>query len=64
MNIYQLKSIINRLEAEGKPEDKYLIQFYKDLYLQQLHEITKQVKNKLDKETFFNSRPWIEYLTK
>lgn len=64
MNIYQLKSIINRLEAEGKPEDSYLIQFYKDLYLQKLHEITNQVKNKLDKEAFFNSRPWIEYLTK
>jgi hypothetical protein len=64
MNIYQLKSIINRLEAEGKPEDSYLIQFYKDLYLQQVQKITDQVKNKLDKETFFKSKPWIDYLTK
>ena len=64
MNIYQLKCIINRLEAEGKPEDSYLIQFYKDLYLQQVQKITDQVKNKLDKETFFKSKPWIDYLTK
>ena len=64
MNIYQLKAIIKGLEQTNLPGDKYLIEFYKSLYLDQVQKITDQVKNKLDKETFFKSKPWIDYLTK
>ena len=64
MNIYQLKAIIKGLEQTNLPGDKYLIEFYKSLYLDQVQKITDQVKKKLDQDNFYKSRPWIEYLSK
>jgi hypothetical protein len=64
MNIYQLKAIIKGLEKTNLPGDKYLIEFYKSLYLDQVQKITDQVKKKLDQDNFYKSRPWIEYLSK
>jgi hypothetical protein len=64
MNIYQLKAIIKGLEKTNLPGDKYLIEFYKSLYLDQVQKITDQVKKKLDQDNFYKSRPWIEFLSK
>ena len=64
MNIYQLKAIIKGLEQTNLPGDKYLLEFYKSLYLDQVQKITDQVKKKLDQDNFYKSRPWIEYLSK
>jgi hypothetical protein len=64
MNIYQLKAIIKGLEQTNLPGDKYLIEFYKSLYLDQVQKITDQVKKKLDQDNFYKSRPWIEFLSK
>lgn len=64
MNIYQLKAIIKGLEKTNLPEDKYLIEFYKSLYLDQVQKITDQVKKKLDQDNFYKSKSWIEYLAK
>ena len=64
MNIYQLKAIIKGLEQTNLPGDKYLLEFYKSLYLDQVQKITDQVKKKLDQDNFYKSRPWIEFLSK
>lgn len=64
MNIYGLKGLIKALEKENKPANKYLLQFYKDLYQEQLNQIADKVKKQLDKDNFYKSRAWIEYLTK
>jgi hypothetical protein len=49
MTIYGLKGLIKALEKENKPENRYLIQFYKDLYQEQLEIIANNVKKELDK---------------
>ena len=66
MNIYGLKGLIKALEKENKPANKYLLQFYNDLYQEQLNHIADKVKKQLeqDKNNFYKSRPWIEYLAK
>ena len=64
MNIYGLKGLIKALEKENSPANKYLLQFYKDLYQEQLQSIADQVKNKLDQDNFYKSRSWTEYLAK
>ena len=64
MNIYGLKGLIKALEKENKPANKYLLQFYKDLYQEQLNQIADKVKKQLDKDNFYKSSTWIEYLTK
>ncbi len=68
MTIYGLKGLIKALEKENKPENKYLIQFYKDLYNEQLQQIADKVQKQLDqdqkKELYFKSKSWNDYLAK
>ncbi len=63
MNIYGLKGLIKALEKENSPANKYLLQFYKDLYQEQLQSIADQVTKKLDQEQR-TKKSWAEYLTK
>jgi hypothetical protein len=66
MNIYQLKAIIKGLEVTNLPGDKYLIEFYRNLYQEQIKQIADQVTKELDQDqdNFYKSRNWIEYLAK
>jgi hypothetical protein len=64
MNIYGLKGLIKALEKEQDPANKYLLQFYNDLYQKQLNQIADQVKKKLDQDNLYKSKAWIEYLAK
>ena len=50
MTIYGLKGLIKALEAENKPANKYLIEFYNSLYQEQLDQIANKVQNQLDLE--------------
>ena len=68
MTIYGLKGLIKALEKGNKPENKYLIQFYKDLYNEQLQEIANKVQEQLDqdqqKDLFYKSKAWNDFLAK
>jgi hypothetical protein len=66
MTIYGLKGLIKALEKENNPANKYLLEFYNDLYQEQLKQIADQVTKKLDQDqdNFYKSRNWIEYLAK
>ena len=66
MTIYGLKGLIKALEKENKPANKYLLEFYNDLYQEQLKQIADQVTKELDQDqnNFYKSRNWIEYLAK
>jgi hypothetical protein len=65
MNIYGLKGLIKALEKENSPANKYLLQFYKDLYQEQLQSIANQVVKKLDQDQEQrNKKSWDEYLSK
>jgi hypothetical protein len=68
MTIYGLKGLIIALEKENKPANKYLLEFYKDLYNQQLQQIADKVQKELDqdqeKELYFKSKSWNDYLSK
>jgi hypothetical protein len=68
MTIYGLKGLIKALEKENKPANKYLLEFYKDLYNEQLQQIADKVQKKLDqdqqKELYFKSKSWNDYLSK
>ena len=61
MNIYGLKGLIKALEQENSPANKYLLQFYKDLYQEQLQSIADQVQKKLDQE-HKDRKSWSEFL--
>jgi hypothetical protein len=61
MNIYGLKGLIKALEKENSPANKYLLQFYKDLYQEQLQSIADQVQNRLDQENK-DRKSWNEFL--
>ena len=61
MNIYALKGLIKALEKENSPANKYLLQFYKELYEQQLQSIADQVQNRLDQENK-DRKSWNEFL--
>ena len=61
MNIYGLKGLIKALEKENRPANKYLLQFYKDLYEEQLQSIADQVQNRLDQENK-DRKSWNEFL--
>ena len=63
MNIYGLKGLIKALEKENSPANKYLLQFYKDLYQEQLQSIADQVQKKLDQE-YKDRKSWSEFLSK
>jgi hypothetical protein len=68
MTIYGLKGLIIALEKENKPANKYLLEFYKDLYNQQLQQIADKVQKELnqdqEKELYFKSKSWNDYLSK
>jgi hypothetical protein len=68
MTIYGLKGLIKALEKENKPANKYLLEFYKDLYNEQLQQIADKVQKELDqdqeKELYFKSKSWNDYLSK
>jgi hypothetical protein len=65
MNIYGLKGLIKALEQENKAANKYLLQFYKDLYNEQLQSIADQVTKKLEQDQKQRTKKsWAEYLTK
>lgn len=66
MTIYGLKGLIKALEKENKPANKYLLEFYKDLYQEQLDQIAKKVQEQLDQDqdNYFKSKSWNEYLSK
>jgi hypothetical protein len=65
MNIYGLKGLIKALEQENKAANKYLLQFYKDLYNEQLQSIADQVTKKLEQDQEQrNKKSWSDYLAK
>ena len=68
MTIYGLKGLIKALEKENKPANKYLLEFYKDLYNEQLQQIADQVQKQLDQEQidqlYYKSKSWNDYLAK
>ena len=65
MNIYGLKGLIKALEKENSPANKYLLEFYKDLYQEQLQSIADQVAKKLNQDQEQrNKKSWAEYLAK
>jgi hypothetical protein len=61
MNIYQLKAIIKGLELTNYPSDKYLIEFYRNLYQDQIKQIADQVQKILDQENK-ERKSWNEFL--
>jgi hypothetical protein len=65
MNIYGLKGLIKALEQENSPANKYLLQFYKDLYQEQLQSIADEVTKKLEQAQEEKDRKsWDEFLAK
>lgn len=68
MTIYGLKGLIKALEKENKPANKYLLEFYQDLYKEQLQQIADKVQEQLDQEQkdqlYYKSKAWNDYLAK
>ena len=65
MNIYGLKGLIKALEQENKASNKYMLEFYKDLYQEQLQSIADQVVKKLDQaQEQRNKQSWDEFLSR
>lgn len=68
MTIYGLKGLIKALEKENKPSNSYLLEFYKDLYNEQLQQIADKVQKQLDQEQkndlYYKSKAWGDYLAK
>lgn len=68
MTIYGLKGLIKALEAENKPGNKYLIEFYDSLYQEQLNQIANNVQDQLNQEQknelYYKSQAWKDYLSK
>lgn len=63
MTIYGLKGLIKALEKENNEANKYLLEFYKDLYQEQLNNIADQVQKKLEQE-YKDKKSWSEFLAK
>ena len=61
MNIYGLKGLIKAMEIQNNPNDRYMLEFYKDLYNEQLQEIADKVKKELDEQT---KKSWFEHLAR
>ena len=62
MNIYGLKELINAMEKQNNPNDRYMLEFYKDLYNEQLQQIADKVQNELEKEQ--ENKYWFEHLAR
>jgi hypothetical protein len=61
MNIYGLKELINAMEKQNNPNDRYMLEFYKDLYNEQLQQITNKVQKELDEQS---QKSWFEHLAR
>jgi hypothetical protein len=61
MNIYGLKELINAMEKQNNPKDRYMLEFYKDLYNEQLQQIANKVQKELDEQT---KKSWFEHLAR
>ncbi len=61
MNIYGLKELINAMEKQNNPNDRYMLEFYKDLYNEQLQQIADKVQKELDEQT---KKSWFEHLAR
>ena len=61
MNIYGLKELINAMEKQNNPKDSYMLEFYKDLYNEQLQQIANKVQKELDEQT---KKSWFEHLAR
>jgi hypothetical protein len=61
MNIYGLKELINAMEKQNNPNDRYMLEFYKDLYNEQLQQIANKVQKELDEQT---KKSWFEHLAR
>ena len=62
MNIYGLKGLIKAMEIQNNPNDRYMLEFYKDLYNEQLQQIADKVQKELEKEQ--ENKYWFEFLAK
>ena len=62
MNIYGLKGLIKSMETQNNPKDCYMLEFYKDLYNEQLQQIADKVQKELEKEQ--ENKYWFEFLAK
>lgn len=62
MNIYGLKGLIKAMEKQNNPNDRFMLEFYKDLYNEQLQQIADKVQKELEKEQ--ESKYWFEFLAK
>lgn len=62
MNIYGLKGLIKAMEMQNNPNDRYMLEFYKDLYNEQLQQIADKVQKELEKEQ--ENKYWFEFLAK
>ncbi len=61
MNIYGLKELINAMEKQNNPNDRYLLEFYKDLYNEQLQQIADKVQKELEEQS---RKSWFEHLAR
>ena len=61
MNIYGLKELINAMEKQNKPNDRYMLEFYKDLYNEQLQQIADKVTKELELQS---QKSWFEHLAR
>ncbi len=61
MNIYGLKELINAMEKQNNPNDRYMLEFYKDLYNEQLQQIADKVQKELEQQS---KKSWFEHLAR
>lgn len=61
MNIYGLKELIKAIEVANNPSDKYLLEFYRSLYDEQLKEIADKVAKELETQS---KKSWFEHLAR
>jgi len=61
MNIYGLKELINAMDKQNNPNDRYMLEFYKDLYNEQLQQIADKVQKELDEQS---KKSWFEHLAR
>ena len=65
MNIYGLKGLIRALELENNPANINLLQFYNDLYQDQLKSIAENVTKKLEQDQQQRDKEsWDEFLAR
>jgi len=50
------------METQNNPNDRYMLEFYKDLYNEQLQQIADKVQKELEKEQ--ENKYWFEHLAR